>query len=71
LDYWQEHYQFDKKSPVKKKKRFPNLFDLIVINTLIPILFAFAKSQGRDLNLFNLINEVSPEKNDYKFDSLE
>jgi hypothetical protein len=47
LDYWQEHYQFDKKSPVKKNA-FKSFIDLIVINTLIPILFAFAKSQGRD-----------------------
>jgi hypothetical protein len=37
-----------KKSPVKKNA-FKSFIDLIVINTLIPILFAFAKSQGRDL----------------------
>jgi hypothetical protein len=46
---------------------------LIVINTLVPILFAFTKSQGKEIseNLFNLINEVSPEKNAIidKFDS--
>jgi hypothetical protein len=73
LDYWQEHYQFDKKSPVKKKTLSKSFVDLIVINTLIPILFAFAKSQGKEIseNLFNLINEVSPEKNVIidKFDS--
>jgi hypothetical protein len=46
LDYWQEHYQFDK-SPVKEKTLSKSFIDLIVINTLIPILFAFAKSQGK------------------------
>jgi hypothetical protein len=73
LDYWQEHYQFDKKSPVKKKTLSKSFIDLIVINTLVPILFAFTKSQGKEIseNLFNLINEVSPEKNAIidKFDS--
>jgi hypothetical protein len=46
--YWQEHYQFDKES--KKKKALSKSFvDLIVINTLIPIQFAYAKS--RELTL--------------------
>jgi hypothetical protein len=38
-----------KKSPVKKKMLSKSFIDLIVINTLIPILFAFAKSQGKDI----------------------
>jgi hypothetical protein len=65
LDYWQDHYQFDKKSPVKKKMLSKSFIDLIVINTIVPVLFAFAKSQGREIseNLVELINQVSPEKN--------
>jgi hypothetical protein len=65
VNYWQEHYQFDKKSPLKKKMLSKSFIDLIVINTIIPILFAFAKSQGKEIseNLIGLINEVSPEKN--------
>ncbi|MGO4818435.1 DUF2851 family protein [Flavobacterium sp. W22_SRS_FP1] len=64
-DYWQDHYQFDKKSPVKKKMLSKSFIDLIVINTIVPVLFAFAKSQGREIseNLVELINQVSPEKN--------
>jgi hypothetical protein len=64
-DYWQEHYQFDKKSPRKKKMLSKSFIDLIVINTIIPILFAFAKSHGREIseNLIELINEISPEQN--------
>ncbi|HEY4617101.1 MAG TPA: DUF2851 family protein [Flavobacterium sp.] len=64
-DYWQEHYQFDKKSTMKKKMLSKSFIDLIVINTIIPVLFAFAKSQGKENseNLIELINEISPEKN--------
>jgi len=64
-DYWQSHYQFDKESP-KKKKRFSKPFiDLLIINTIIPIQFAFAKSQGKEISevLLNLIKEVPAEKN--------
>jgi hypothetical protein len=64
-DYWQEHYQFDKKSPMKKKMLSKSFIDLIVINTLIPILFAYAKSQGKEIseNLIELINGIGPENN--------
>lgn len=65
LDYWQDHYQFDKKSPAKKKMLSKSFVDLIVINTIIPILFAYAKSQGKEIseNVIELINKISPEKN--------
>jgi hypothetical protein len=65
LDYWQEHYQFDKKSPFKKKMLSKSFIDLIVINTIVPILFAFAKSQGKEIseNIMELINEIAPERN--------
>lgn len=64
-DYWQTHYQFDKESP-KKKKQFSKAFiDLLVINTIIPIQFAYAKSQGKEVSesLLNLLKEVAAEKN--------
>jgi hypothetical protein len=36
-----------------------------IINTLIPIQFAYAKSRGADVaeDLIQLLNEVAPEKN--------
>ncbi len=64
-DYWQTHYQFDKESP-KKKKRFSKLFiDLLIINTVIPIQFAYAKSQGKEVSetIVALLKEIAPEKN--------
>lgn len=63
--YWQTHYQFDKESPKKLKKLSQSFVDLIVINTIIPLQFAFAKSQGKENSedLIKLLNEVTPEKN--------
>jgi hypothetical protein len=63
--YWQNHYQFDKESPKKLKKLSKSFVDLIVINTIIPLQFAFAKSQGKENSedLIKLLNKVTPEKN--------
>jgi hypothetical protein len=64
-EYWQSHYQFDKESPIKKKTLSKSFIDLIVINTIIPIQFAFAKSHGKEISedLISLLNEVAAEKN--------
>lgn len=64
-EYWQNHYQFDKESPEKKKVLSKSFIDLIVVNTIIPIKFAFAKSQGKEISedLICLLNEVAAEKN--------
>lgn len=63
--YWLDHYQFDKVSPKKKKSLSKSFVDLIVVNTIIPLQFAFAKSQGKEISeeLIRLLEEVSPEKN--------
>ena len=63
--YWQNHYQFDKESPKKKKMLSKSFIDLIVINTIIPLQFAYAKSMGKEASedLILLLNEVSSEKN--------
>ena len=64
-DYWLTHYQFDKESPKKKKQFSKSFIDLLVINTIVPIQFAYAKSQGKEVSesLLNLIREIDPEKN--------
>ena len=64
-NYWQNHYQFDKESPKKKKKLSKSFIDLIIINTIIPLQFAYAKSQGKEMSedLIQLLNEVASEKN--------
>lgn len=64
-NYWENHYQFDKESPKKKKKLSKSFDDLVIINTIIPLQFAYAKSQGKEISedLIQLINDVAPEKN--------
>lgn len=63
--YWLEHYQFDKISPKKKKQLSKSFIDLILINTIIPIQFAYSKSQGIEISddILLLIDQVPPEKN--------
>jgi hypothetical protein len=64
-DYWQQHYLFDKISTKKKKTLSKGFIDLIIINTLIPIQFAYAKSRGLTIaeDLISLLKDVAPEKN--------
>lgn len=64
-DYWKTHYQFDKESPRKKKQLSKSFIDLLVINTIAPIQFAYAKSLGKEISesLLLLLKEVSAEKN--------
>lgn len=63
--YWETHYQFDKESPKKKKVLTQSFMDLIVLNTVIPLQFAYAKSQGKEISedLIGILNDVEPEKN--------
>ncbi|MBP6549546.1 MAG: DUF2851 family protein [Flavobacterium sp.] len=64
-NYWQNHYQFDKESPKKKKPLSKSFIDLVIINTIIPLQFAYAKSQGKEISedLISLLDDVAPEKN--------
>lgn len=63
--YWQNHYQFDKESPMKSKKLSKSFLDLLVINTIIPIQFAYSNRMGGAMeeNLIGFMNDVSSEKN--------
>jgi len=74
-DYWQTHYLFDKESPKKKKALSTSFIDLIIINTIIPVQFAYAKSQGASISeqLIDLLQDVAPESNGIiqKFHSFE
>jgi len=64
-DYWRTHYNFDKESPGKEKMLSTSFIDLLIINTLIPIQFAYAKSQGKDISetLITILHTIASEKN--------
>jgi hypothetical protein len=63
--YWENHYQFDKESPKKSKPLSRSFIDLLIVNTIIPLQFAYSnrigESNTEDLIVF--MNEVPPEKN--------
>lgn len=63
--YWQNHYQFDKESITKPKSLSKSFLDLIIINTIIPIQFAYSNIRGESIaeELIEFMNEVTPEKN--------
>jgi hypothetical protein len=63
--YWQSHYTFDKESAKKRKALTASFIDLIIINTVIPFRFAYAKSTGKEISeeLVTLLKAVAPEKN--------
>lgn len=71
--YWQNHYQFDRESPKKVKSLSKSFIDLLIINTIIPLQFAYSNIIGDMISeeLIAFMNEVAPEKNSIisKFES--
>lgn len=64
-NYWETHYNFDKKSVQKKKKMTTSFIDLILINTIIPVRFAYEQSLNKEISqeIIDLAMAISPEKN--------
>ena len=63
--FWRTHYTFAKTSKVSKKLLTKSFIDLLIINTLIPLKFSYAKAQGKSIEdeVFQLIKEVKIEHN--------
>lgn len=63
--YWQTHYVFGKESKKSTKKSTKAFIDLLLINTLIPLRFAYQKHIGnQDMEvLFDIIRQIKPENN--------
>ncbi len=72
-EYWETHYQFDKESPKKAKKLSKSFIDLLLINTIVPIQFAYAKSIAKEISedLIVILSQIAAEKNSIvdKFES--
>ncbi|NRD20767.1 DUF2851 family protein [Winogradskyella eckloniae] len=64
-EFWQTHYTFKKSSKSSKKLLTKSFVDLLIINTLIPIQFSYAKSLGKSVedDVFQLIKELKIEHN--------
>ena len=63
--FWQSHYTFNKTSKKSHKKTTKSFIDLLVINAIIPLRFAYNKILGNDDSeqLIDLISEIKREKN--------
>ena len=65
-DYWLTHYHFKKKSHHRKKSIGINLFHSIVINSVCPLLFVYAKEKGNiafQEKSIQFLQEVKAENN--------
>jgi hypothetical protein len=64
-EYWQTHYTFDKESPKRTKKLSAGFIELIMINTIIPLQYAYFKSRDEEVQekLMKMLHEIQPEKN--------
>lgn len=64
--YWNTHYVFNQSSVNKPKKMGNDLIDNIVINTVIPMLFAYGKQMHKPLiteKAYWWLTQIKPEKN--------
>ncbi|MBT8266686.1 MAG: DUF2851 family protein [Bacteroidia bacterium] len=63
--YWESHFTFNKKSNHSIKQLTHAFINLIVINSIIPIRFLYAKYQSKfdKHDLINIINALPKEKN--------
>ena len=63
--YWDTHYNFEKTTKAQKKITGNNFMDIILINVIIPLKFAYQKYFGQSDhdNIIQLIELIKPEKN--------
>ncbi len=65
-DYWNDHYQFDEISVFKKKRTGKLFIENILINTVVPVLFAYGewhKEQSYKDKAMNWLGQIGAEKN--------
>jgi len=63
--YWDTHYTFGKETSLRKKRMSKSFIELLILNTIIPIKFMYAKSIGEDNfeELLQLYRVLKPENN--------
>lgn len=65
-DYWHYHYRFDELSTYKIKNLGNEMVDNILINTIVPVLFAYGSYQGDPVyqsRVLGWLEEINSEKN--------
>ncbi len=63
--YWNTHYNFGKTSKQRIKKLTKKFIDLLVINTILPLKFSYAKYLGKEINeeLITIVLGLKKEEN--------
>ncbi len=64
--YWENHYTFGSKSETNEKHLSPFSLNLLIINTAIPMLFAYGKHQSNEAlceRAFDLLEQLKAENN--------
>jgi hypothetical protein len=65
-DYWHYHYRFDDSSPFRKKKLGASMTDNVMINTIVPMLFAYGNYHNEERckhKALRWLEEISAENN--------
>jgi len=65
-DYWQTHYRFGEETKPKTSQLGKASIDVLIINTAIPLLAAYAKYTGDQIYMeraISLIQMIAPESN--------
>lgn len=64
-EYWDTHYNFDKISSKKRKKISTSFMDLLILNTIVPLKFAYDKfrNQANEEALLSIVEAIPSEKN--------
>lgn len=65
-DYWHYHYRFEESSAFKKKRLGTAMIDNIIINTVVPMLFAYGSYQDEykyKQKALQWLEEISAENN--------
>jgi len=63
--FWKTHYTFQKESKLSTKTLSKPFMDLLLINTIVPIKFSYAKQNGMaiDSEIIKIASTISSEKN--------
>lgn len=65
-DYWQTHYHFRTSSPQKDKQLGLNALNILLINTVVPMFFAWGQKNNQPQYAergLRLLESIPPEKN--------
>lgn len=63
--YWRTHYVFGKLSPKRENRLTRSFINLLLINTILPIIFCYSKWQGIDVSakIISILQKLKKEDN--------